>query len=342
MPNKKPLILITPGDPDGIGPEIFWKAFRTNALPRDCQYLVIGAEKPFKKLRAKYLITEPSSNVEKLIGRPKRHTGNGFRLLGAPKKTPISNLSLNGYQCGWSIERAVNYSFQHRNSAIVTGPIDKKKLIEGGYPYAGHTDFLARLTGRRKKVTMMLVNEFFRISLVTTHIPLKEVSKRITLQKINQTILHTIEALQSKWGIKKPKIALLALNPHAGEEGLLGMEENRKILPAIRKARKEWGETIQIDGPFPSDSFFGTQLMKQKKARYDAIIAMYHDQGLIPVKLLDFQSTVNITLGLPLIRTSVDHGVGMDIVGKGIADPSSFIAAVKLARKLVKQKKMRT
>jgi 4-hydroxythreonine-4-phosphate dehydrogenase len=222
----------------------------------------------------------------------------------------------------------------------VTGPISKERLQKGGFHYAGHTEFLAHLCGLKQDgVTMMLANSQLRVSLVTTHISLQNVSKFLTKEKISQTVLQTVEGLKLFWGIEKPKIAILSLNPHAGENGLFGDEEIKVIRPTLENL-KNLGETscFEIEGPFPADTFFAHHISNPK---FDAVVCMYHDQGLIPVKLIDFQNTINVTLGLPIIRTSVDHGVGFDIAGKNRADPSSLLAAIQAAMRMLNNKKVR-
>jgi 4-hydroxythreonine-4-phosphate dehydrogenase len=176
---------------------------------------------------------------------------------------------------------------------------------------------------------MMLANSRLRVSLVTVHVPLKRVPQVLTQASILRTVQHTFDFLRRMNPAKQSRIAVLALNPHAGEAGLLGTEEKTVITPAIRKAQKIYGKKALIQGPFPADSFFA-----KHTSDFDAVVAMYHDQGLIPVKLIDFNATVNVTLGLPIIRTSVDHGTAFDIVGKGVASHASLEAAIELARKI--------
>lgn len=335
MKANQPLLMITPGNPDGIGPEVVQKAFLKNLLPKDVTYLIVGARSPFQQIKVNELDSKLPLN--ELLATLRKQSKKLPFFLPAPEKAPIPTLNLNGYQAGWSLERAVTLCLEAKKSALCTGPIDKKDLNDGGFAYAGHTDFLAHLCGRRDRVTMMLANEELRVGLVTTHLPLKEVPKKISQKRIFQTIDRVIQALQNRFGCSRPQVAVLGLNPHAGEQGLLGKEEQEQIYPAIVQARRFWKNEARIDGPFPADSFFGLELMKSKKNRYDAVIAMYHDQGLIAVKQVDFKNSINTTLGLPIIRTSVDHGTGKDIVGKGKADPSSFVAAVKMARQQVKK-----
>jgi 4-hydroxy-L-threonine phosphate dehydrogenase PdxA len=174
------------------------------------------------------------------------------------------------------------------------------------------------------------------VALVTTHLGLKEVSPKITGAAIKQTVMQTVDGLTHFWGIKKPKIAVCALNPHAGDSGLFGREEIDVIEPCLKSIRALRKDFV-LDGPFPADTLFAKHMLTKGQSRWDAIICMYHDQGLIPIKLIDFFGTVNVTLGLPMIRTSVDHGVGFDIAGKGIANPSSLCAAINLAAEFVRK-----
>lgn len=179
---------------------------------------------------------------------------------------------------------------------------------------------------------MMLANKLLRVSLVTTHLPISRVSQHLTFARIRTTVEQTADFLQSRLKIKKPKIAVAAFNPHGGESGLFGDEESRVILPTLRSLRKQ--SRYQISGPWPADTLFAKHSQARRRDKFDAVVCMYHDQGLIPVKLLDFPHTVNVTLGLPMIRTSVDHGVAFDIAGKGVADSRSLESAIDLALQL--------
>lgn len=307
-------LVITPGDPDGIGPELVWKSIRSGFFQKNkISAIFVGAAEPFKKMKAPIQHLDPS-NPKGVI--PKKY----IPLLAAPSGLP-------GYQAGWSIDVATHMVLNKVAAAIVTGPIHKERLQAGGYIYPGHTEFLAHLCGS-KSVTMMLANSVLRVSLVTTHMGIDQVSLSLNQASVCRAVQHTHAFLRNQLGIKKPRIAITALNPHAGEGGLFGSEETEIIQPAITELQSRG---LSVDGPFSADTFFAKHVMTAPKKRFDAVVAMYHDQGLIPVKLIDFKKTVNITLGLPIIRTSVDHGVGFDIAGKGIADPSSFQAAVKLA-----------
>lgn len=323
---KRSLLVVTPGDPDGVGPEIAWKAIRSQWKQyqrRGIDLLCVGAEKPFREIGARVI----QARAQSLSLGPPRQSGPYVWLLPAPVKAPSKKQFLAGYQSGWSIEVATKMVLNGKASALVTGPISKERLQQGGYFYHGHTEFLADLCCA-KNVTMMLANDQLRISLVTTHLALKDVSRSLSREKLRRAILHTVEHLKKWWGIRQPRIAVAALNPHAGEAGLFGNEEIRVISPEIRALQKKG---FVLEGPFPADTLFAKHVSTAQKARYDAVVCMYHDQGLIPVKLLDFPHTVNITLGLPIVRTSVDHGVGFDIARTGKADPSSFQSAIELA-----------
>jgi 4-hydroxythreonine-4-phosphate dehydrogenase len=209
--------------------------------------------------------------------------------------------------------------------AIATAPVNKEAFRLGGLPWNGHTDLLAHLTGS-SHVAMMFYSEALRVVLATVHIALAEVPRALTRESLEATIDLTARELP-RFGIARPRIAVAGLNPHAGEHGLFGREEETAIRPAIEACR---ARGVDVDGPFPGDTIF----VRARRGDFDVVVACYHDQGLIPVKLVAFGQAVNVTLGLPIIRTSVDHGTAFDIAGKGVADPESMIAAVLLAARL--------
>ncbi len=332
----KMLIGVTPGDPEGVGPEIVWKALRSPELRRrkNLSIVCIGARAPFDRLGARVFET---SLAELLRGkRPPSGGGPRVWLIPAPLRAP--GKFLPGFQSGWAIETATRLALQGKISAITTGPIHKERLNRGGYKYPGHTEFLADLCGK-KHVTMMLANDQLRVSLATTHVALKNVPKVLTAAVVQRAVLQTADHLRHWWMIRKPRIAVAALNPHAGESGLFGDEEKRVIEPALRSLRRSAKGRFTVTGPLPADTLFAKHVLARPADRHDAVICMYHDQGLIPVKLLDFPQTVNVTLGLPIVRTSVDHGVGFDIAGKGIADPSSLLAAIRMAAEIAAGRK---
>jgi 4-hydroxythreonine-4-phosphate dehydrogenase len=226
--------------------------------------------------------------------------------------------------------KAVELAGSGEVSAMVTGPISKELMNQAGYEFQGHTELIAYLT-KTEDYVMMLAGDKLRVALVTVHCPLREVSERINKGLIGKTIAVTCCALKNDFGISNPQVAVAALNPHAGESGLFGSEDMEIIQPAVVEARKSG---YFVEGPLPADTVFYHAV----KGRFDAVVSMYHDQGLIPLKLLHFSDAVNITLGLPIVRTSVDHGTAYDIAGKGTADPSSLIGAIKMAARIIKER----
>jgi len=215
--------------------------------------------------------------------------------------------------------------------AIVTGPINKEAINLAGYDYPGHTEMLAALT-KSKESGMMIMGGPLKIMFVTTHVAHRKLADALSPQRIAKAIRLAHKALREYFGIRKPRIGVAALNPHAGEHGLFGNEEQRVIRPAVRQAR---ARGINASDPLPADTLFG----KAARGDYDGVVAMYHDQGLIPLKLLAFGRCVNLTIGLPIIRTSVDHGTAYDIAGRGVADPGSMVEAITLAARLARRRK---
>jgi 4-hydroxythreonine-4-phosphate dehydrogenase len=304
-PAKTPLnIVITPGDPDGIGPEVTAKALMLlKSELKGMPITVFGSKSAFRKF------TLPKTGVQ---------------FFEPPSR------SSPGYQAGWSIESATHYVLaQPKNRVMVTGPISKERLQSGGYFYHGHTDFLASLT-RSQSVTMMLANDIFRVALVTNHCPLRAVPDKLSPQLLETTLVHAYDFAKRYLNRKAPRIAVLGLNPHAGENGILGTEERELLIPVMQKLGKRFKDA-RLTGPHPADSFFAVESRAKPASRSDVIVALYHDQGLIPVKLSDFSNSMNMTLGLPFIRTSVDHGTAFDIAGKNKADPQSMVYAIRKA-----------
>lgn len=301
------------GDPRGIGPEIILRSFKNPDILRRASYVLYGDAQIFSPL-------EKDLPVEVIP------------ITGGP-----SHLSWTDEECGHAsilyLERAVLDALQGKIDALVTAPISKANIQKAGYDYPGHTEFLAEKT-QTKKVVMMMASPRLKVALVTIHVPLKRVPSLLSSEKISDTVRITIESLEKYWNIPRPRVAVCGLNPHAGEEGILGDEEITLIRPALDRLRREG---YAVCGPEVPDAVFH----QAYEGKFDAVVCMYHDQGLIPFKMLYFREGVNVTLGLPIIRTSPDHGVAYDIVGKGIADPSSFMAAIELASEMVKMRKER-
>ncbi len=328
-----PLVGITMGDPTGIGPEIIVKALSMEEPFQACRPVVLGDRGVLLKT-IEMLGKETTVEVSETVPEEGYSAQKIFLI-------PISQLEVTSLQfgkpdraCGVAmvkyIEEAVKYVRRGRLDAITTCPINKQSIHSAGYSFSGHTELLAHLT-RAPKVAMMFLGSKWKIVLVTTHLPLRDVSKWITKDRVLSTIRMTNEGLTKYFGITHPRIAVLGLNPHSGEEGLLGEEEKLEVMPAITEARSQG---LEVEGPFSADSFFGLS----NQSAFDVIISMYHDQGLIPVKMSDFQEAVNLTLGLPFIRTSVGHGTAYDIAGRGKANPANLIKAILWASKLSKLK----
>ncbi len=278
---------MTLGDPRGIGPEIVAKALADPRVGERCDILVVGPE------GAGVTVHEP---VERWV--------------------PEGGPAFAGRLAGRAIERAVEMASAGVVQGIVTAPIDKSALHNGGFPYPGHTEMLGHLTGSR--VAMMLASDRLRVVLATTHVQLRQVPDALTREGIFAIAALTREGLREWFGIAEPRIALCALNPHAGDGGRFGNEDEEVLAPAARDAK--------IEGPFPADTVF----VRAIRGEFDAVIAPYHDVGMTAIKVASFGSAVNITLGLPFPRTSPDHGTALDIAGHGTADASSMIAATLL------------
>ena len=283
-----PKIALTVGDPAGIGPEIVAKAAADPGVLAVCKPIVFS--------------TPPEAAVR---------TGSVSAAAGRAAYA--------------TIVRAVDFAKRGDVDAIVTAPINKLAFAKAGLKWKGHTDLIAHLCDS-KRVAMMFHSPTLKVVLITVHVPLKSVSKYLTPALVDQTIGLTAEAMKM-FGTPKPRLALAGLNPHAGEHGVLGDEDDKVLVPAVRRAR---ARRVNIEGPIPGDTVF----VRAARGEYDCVIACYHDQGLIPVKLLSFGNAVNVTIGLPIIRTSVDHGTAFDIAGKGVANAGSMIAAVKLAAEM--------
>jgi 4-hydroxythreonine-4-phosphate dehydrogenase len=331
-----PLIAITMGDPAGIGPEIIVKALGERTVFAQCRPLVVGDEAivscTIRWLKASITIKrieEPGQGVFK------PGILNLISLTDLPpQEVPLGTPQKKGGEAAYRyIEKGVELAQAGIVDALVTAPISKEALNAAGYPFPGHTELLAHMTGSEDQV-MMLAGPQLRVTLVTTHLPLRAVPGALSRERIKRTIEITSQWLKEYWGMKSPRLAVAGLNPHAGEGGLFGSEEKEVIVPAIEECRQRG---ITVDGPLPADSLF----FRAAAGRYDAVVSMYHDQGLIPLKLLHFRDGVNITLGLPIIRTSVDHGTGYDIAGQGVADPTSLINAILMASKMAMTKKDR-
>lgn len=322
-----PLIAITMGDPAGVGPEIIVKALHSAEVTQSCVPLVIGDRLALQRalaVCASPLIIREISAVEEARVLP---TGNIALLtcstLTAEDMTYGAPSAAAGDAVYRYICRAVQLCQNGQVAAMVTAPISKEAMHRGGHDYPGHTELLAELCNCEDFV-MMLAGDVLRVSLVTIHEALHDVPRLITFEQVLKTIRITAQGVARLSGNSDPKLAVLALNPHCGEAGKFGSQETDIIAPAIAAARQEG---INAEGPLSADTLF----YFAQQGIYDGVVAMYHDQGLIPLKMLHFDDGVNITLGLPIIRTSVDHGTAYNLAGTGTASEKSLLAAIRMA-----------
>jgi len=319
-------LVMTMGDPGGVGPEIVLKALTSAEVRKNCIPIIIGDAYVMKEAIELF---NPSIKL-KIIKSPEesRPAEGSLELIDMGmikefvKNRPTAG---TGGACVNYIKKAVAIALSKQVDGIVTAPVSKEALKMAGFKWPGHTEMLAQLT-RTKDYAMMLVGGPLRVILVTIHTALKNVPELITKQRIMKTIRMAKKACDML-GIRKPRIAVAGLNPHAGEAGIFGDEERKKILPAVKDAMKDG---ISVSGPYPPDTIFH----KAYNGDVDIVVCMYHDQGLIPLKMIAFDHGVNVTVGLPFVRTSPDHGTAYDIAWKGVANPSSMIEAIKMAAAL--------
>ncbi|MGD8561097.1 MAG: 4-hydroxythreonine-4-phosphate dehydrogenase PdxA [Desulfarculaceae bacterium] len=305
----KPRIALTLGDPAGVGPEIAARVCHDPEVGQACELVIVGRRLLLSAGALAAGCADPQVEVVEV--------GQGANI------TPGKPTVTGGRQAGESIELALKLCQTGETQAMVTCPISKEALQAAGYPDTGHTSMLTRLTGAKRTV-MMLAGAKLKVALATIHIPLREVPQSLTSDGIVRAGAVTASELSRYFGPESPRVGVAALNPHAGEAGLFGYEEEQIISPAVQRLQEAG---IRASGPHPPDTIFRRAL----QGEFDVVLAMYHDQGLIPLKLLHFEDAVNVTLGLPIIRTSVDHGTAYDIAGKGQANPASLKAAVLMA-----------
>lgn len=328
-------LALTLGDPAGIGPEIVakaWRALRLEQVP----FFVVGD--------AQAVASAPSANTAavRAISAPEEAAAafaDAIPVLDLPLRAPVvagqPTPAAAGAILQW-IETAVGLALSGAVSGVVTAPIAKAPLYAAGFKFPGHTEFLGELTaaasfdGARGPIMMLTAGDL-RATLVTVHEPLAKVAGRLSIEAIVNAGLVTAQAMRRDFGIDQPSIAVAGLNPHAGESGTIGQEEVKIVRPAVQ-ALRDLG--VDAKGPYPADTLFPAEV----RATYDAVVCLYHDQALIPVKMLDFWGGVNVTLGLPIVRTSPDHGTAFDIAGRGIARPDSLIAAIRLAAEIAKRR----
>jgi 4-hydroxythreonine-4-phosphate dehydrogenase len=320
MSNSLPTLVLTAGDPAGIGPDLCVQVAQ-QALP--CKLIVI-ADRDLILERAR-LLKFPLTLLDGSTSNITQHQAGGLHVLHIPLNTPASPGKLDPANADYVLEtlkQAVNGCLDGKFDAMITAPVHKGVINDAGFAFSGHTEYLSQLTG--SQTVMMLVGGNMRITLATTHLPLKDVAAAITGENLERKLRIIYHHLASDFAIDNPCIAVAGLNPHAGESGHLGTEEIDTIIPVLNKLRHEG---LNLLGPIPADTLFIPSQLKN----YDCILAMYHDQGLPVLKHASFGAGVNVTLGLPIIRTSVDHGTALELAATGHADTSSLMAAIDMA-----------
>lgn len=329
---EKPLIALTMGDPCGVGPEIIVKALQLPEIAGICRPFVIGDRPALERALAvcgSALKIHPVTTPEEASSAPQgtipllAHSQLPEADICYARPTPAAGDAVYRYICS-----AARFCLDGRAAAMVTAPISKEAMHRAGHDYPGHTELLAELCGTDDFV-MMLAGDVLRVSLVTIHEALADIPRLITFEQVLKTIRITAAGVARLTGKPRPRLAVLALNPHCGEAGMFGGEEREIIAPAIQAAQ---AGGIDAVGPLSADTLFHFA----SQGAYDCVVAMYHDQGLIPLKMLHFDDGVNITLGLPIIRTSVDHGTAYDLAGTGRASEKSLLAAIRMAVQMTK------
>jgi 4-hydroxythreonine-4-phosphate dehydrogenase len=330
---NRPILALTMGDPVGVGPEIMVKALSDARIYQGCRPLVLGDLPALDRAR---LLLDPALKI-RLADRPEA----GRYRLGTMDLMALSQLSPKDLEYGRPtpatgaamvsyILTAIDLALARLVAGLATGPISKLSMNLSGYAYPGHTEMLAEKTGA-PEVAMMLAGGEFRVVLATTHCALAEVPQRLTEAGLYRLFRLTCQALDQDFGLAGARLGVAALNPHAGEGGMFGREEEEIIAPAVRRAQEAG---LPVDGPFSADTLF----WRHRQGEFAAIVCMYHDQGLIPLKVLHFMNSVNVTLGLPIIRTSVDHGTAYDLAGTGQAASASLKAAIRMAAEMAKRR----
>ncbi|MEX0820953.1 MAG: 4-hydroxythreonine-4-phosphate dehydrogenase PdxA [Rhodothermales bacterium] len=335
--SKRPRIAVTLGDPNGVGPEVVLKSLLDTRLSRFVQPIVVGSAHVLNTHASRLGFGDLKLQVVRSV--PDRIRPGEIVILDVANGEKVDVVfgevsATAGRVAMKSVERAVDLCLEGQVDGMVTAPINKEAISKAGFKDPGHTEFIARRTGC-DDYTMMMVSDNLRVGLVTAHIPIWDVPKGVTREAIVDRIRVMHAGLVADFGIQRPKIAVLGLNPHAGEGGVLGSEEFESIVPAIEQACEEGS---LVFGPFPADGFFAIGAYRL----YDVVLAMYHDQGLVPFKTLAFESGVNYTAGLPIVRTSPDHGTAFNIAGEGKASPGSMRSAIYLAVDIARRRMARS
>ncbi|HJY81239.1 MAG TPA: 4-hydroxythreonine-4-phosphate dehydrogenase PdxA [Candidatus Binatia bacterium] len=334
MRTMLPLIGVTMGDPAGIGPEVVLKAATT--ATRSCRLVVLGDMATLSETACQ--LGSPLTPVPWQPGTAYPSAADVLPVLPlsqlpAASRQPGRPTTIGGEASYQYVETGTRLALAHKLQGLVTAPISKAMWHAAGRGYPGHTELLAALT-HTPEVRMMLVGRQLRVILVTTHLALAQVPAALSGERIRKTIVLAAAHLSRFHGVERPRLAVAGLNPHAGEAGAFGDEEERIIAPAVQQAQSQG---LLVAGPFPADSVF----VRAVKGEFDGVVCLYHDQGLIPFKLLSWEEGVNVTIGLPIVRTSPDHGTAFDIAGQGRADPRSLGAAIALAAAMTRNRSTR-
>jgi 4-hydroxythreonine-4-phosphate dehydrogenase len=315
---------ITMGDINGIGPEVIMKALKDQRILQDCTPVIYGSGRVFgyyrKALNIQDFVYQSCRSADDVVQRKV----NVISVWSEEVDVQVGQVTTEGGKCAYqALEHATKDLASGKIDVLVTAPISKEAMGKAGFPFPGHTEYLADLSGEEEAL-MVMVSEKLRVALVTVHVPLKEIVSQLTKEKVVAKIKAFEQTLKKDFGVIKPRIAVLGLNPHAGENGKMGSEEQEIISPAIQQVRNAG---MMVFGPYPADGLFGSE----QRAQFDGILAMYHDQGLTGFKAVAFEDGVNFTAGLPIVRTSPDHGTAFDIAGKNLANPQSLLSAIYTA-----------
>lgn len=334
----KPVLAVTMGDPAGVGSEVILKAVQEPWVREACRPLIVGDVTALRRDMELLGLNLPLKVLTRENEVPGSFSDEEICVLCPQPLKPedIAYGRPSAAACRATIgfiRRAVGLTLNHQAAAVVTGPIHKEALQGQGFPFPGHTEFLQELT-QAPHAVMMLAGPKLRVALVTIHCALREVPERITPERIYLTLEVLTDALMRDFGIARPRVAVAGLNPHAGESGRFGREELDVIIPTVQRFCQNH-PSCEVYGPYPPDTVF----FRASEGTFDAVLALYHDQGLIPLKLIHFYEAANITLGLPIVRTSVDHGTGYDIAGTGTAHPGSLLYAMKAALTMVRHRR---
>ena len=332
MTEEKIIVGISQGDINGIGLEVIIKTFLDPQMFEICTPVVFGSNKTSSFHRKALGIEDFSFNLIRNISEINHKRANIINIYDEDVVIELGKQTENGGKYALkSLEAAAYALSRHEIDVLVTGPINKENIQSPDFKFPGHTEYLDEKFGNGNSL-MFLISDTLRVAVVTGHIPVANIAQELTTEKIIKKIQVLHKSLIQDFSVRNPKIAVLGLNPHAGDNGVIGDEEQRIILPAINKVKEEG---MLVYGPYPADGFFGNGTYKN----FDAVLAMYHDQGLIPFKTISFNSGVNFTAGLPIIRTSPDHGTAYDIAGKNLASEESFRRAIYLAIDIFKSRK---